>query len=187
MQRSAKALGLPFDRARAQRTLETGVAGARDVLRVRLSLAEDGNFNCTTGPIGAAPSHWSYAISPHHVNSADQLLRHKTDWRSFYDDEQARLAKLTGCDEVIFLNERGEVAEASRTSIFVRRGSGLVTPPLSAGVLDGVLRSELMEQGKCVEATLMPADLIGEVFLGNSLRGLIPAAPSQASALARGA
>ena len=187
MQRSAKALGLPFDRARAQRTLETGVAGARDVLRVRLSLAEDGNFNCTTGPIGAAPSHWSYAISPHHVNSADQLLRHKTDWRSFYDDEQARLAKLTGCDEVIFLNERGEVAEASRTNIFVRRGSGLVTPPLSAGVLDGVLRSELMEQGKCVEATLMPADLIGEVFLGNSLRCLIPAAPSQASALARSA
>ncbi len=187
MQRSAKALGLPFDRARAQRTLETGVAGARDVLRVRLTLAEDGNFNCTTGPIGAAPPHWSYTISPHHVNSADQLLRHKTDWRSFYDDEQARLAKLTGCDEVIFLNERGEVAEASRTNIFVRRGSGLVTPPLSAGVLEGVLRSELMEQGKCVEATLMPADLNGEVFLGNSLRGLIPAAPSQASALARGA
>jgi para-aminobenzoate synthetase/4-amino-4-deoxychorismate lyase len=187
MQRSAEALGLPFDRARAQRTLETGVAGTRDVLRVRLTLAEDGNFNCTTGPIGAAPPHWSYAISPHHVNSADQLLRHKTDWRSFYDDEQARLAKLTGCDEVIFLNERGEVAEASRTNIFVRRGSGLVTPPLSAGVLDGVLRSELMEQGKCVEATLMPADLIGEVFLGNSLRGLIPAAPSQTSALARGA
>jgi len=187
MQRSAKALGLPFDRACAQRTLETGVAGARDVLRVRLTLAEDGNFNCTTGPIGAAPPHWSYAISPHHVNSADQLLRHKADWRSFYDDEQARLAKLTGCDEVIFLNERGEVAEASRTNIFVRRGSGLVTPPLSAGVLDGVLRSELMEQGTCVEATLMPADLIGEVFLGNSLRGLIPAAPSQASALSRGA
>ena len=91
------------------------------------------------------------------------------------DDEQARLAKLTGCDEAIFLNERGEVAEGSRTNIFVRRGGKLLTPPLSAGLLDGVLRRELIEQGQCAKATAVPDDLDGEVFLGNSLRGLIPA------------
>ena len=121
------------------------------------------------------------------MNSADELLRHKTNWRSFYDDEQARLARLTGCDEAIFLNERGELAEGSRTNIFIRRAGKLVTPPLTAGVLDGVLRRELIENGACIEARLMPEDLAGEVFLGNSLRGLIPAELSQKSALSRGA
>ncbi|MGZ5938942.1 MAG: aminotransferase class IV, partial [Rhizomicrobium sp.] len=155
--------------------------------RVRLALDETGAFNCSIAPIGAAPARWSYAISPHRVNSADELLRHKTDWRSFYDDEQARLARLTGCDEAIFLNERGELAEGSRTNIFIRRAGKLVTPPLTAGVLDGVLRRELIESGACIEATLTPEDIAGEVFLGNSLRGLIPAELSQKSALSRGA
>jgi para-aminobenzoate synthetase/4-amino-4-deoxychorismate lyase len=187
MKRSAETLGLPFDPKVAKRTLESAVAGAGDPLRVRLTLDENGDFHCTTAAIGAAPPNWTYTISPHHVNSQDRLLQHKTSWRAFYDDEHARLTRLTGCDEVVFLNERGEVAEASRSNVFVRRGSGLVTPPLSAGVLDGVLRGELIAQGRCVEATLMPADLSGEVFLGNSLRGLIPATSLQASALARGA
>lgn len=187
MQRSAANFGLPFDRAAARRALNGAVAEARHALRVRLTLNEAGVFACTTGAIGAEPRHWTYAISPQRVSSADALLRHKTDWRAFYDDEQARLAKLTGCDEAIFLNERGELAEGSRSNIFIKRSGMLVTPPLSAGVLDGVLRRELIEHGKCVETVLMPDDLAGEVFLGNSLRGLIPAELSYTSTLARGA
>jgi para-aminobenzoate synthetase / 4-amino-4-deoxychorismate lyase len=187
MQHSAACLGLPFDWTEAIRTLHYAVDGAREALRVRLMLDESGQFSCTMGAVGPQPSRWSFAISPHAVNSGDELLRHKTTWRAFYDDEQARLAKLTGCDEALFLNERGEVAECSRTNIFVKREGRLITPPLSAGVLNGVLRSELIEKGKCVEETLMPRDLEGEVLVGNSLRGLIPGALVQTSALARGA
>jgi branched-subunit amino acid aminotransferase/4-amino-4-deoxychorismate lyase len=52
----------------------------------------------------------------------------------------------------------------------------LLTPPLSSGALDGVLRRVLLDEGRCVEAALMPEDLRdGEVYLGNSLRGLIRA------------
>ncbi len=79
---------------------------------------------------------------------------------------------------MIFLNERGEIAEGSRSTVFVRHGDMLLTPPLSAGILDGVLRRELIESGKCSEETLMPDDLHrGEVYFGNSLRGLIEAVP----------
>ena len=102
------------------------------------------------------------------------------------DDERTRLEKLTGCDEAIFLNERGELTEGSRTNIFVRRGGRLLTPPLSAGVLDGVFRRELIEQGRCEEAMLTPDELAGEVFLGNSLRGLISAGPARSAARACG-
>lgn len=187
MQRSAARFGLPFDRDSAAGTLAGAVQGAQGPTRVRLTLDESGAFACTTSALGAAPRQWTFAVSPHAVDSAHDLLRHKTTWRSFYDDEQARLAALVGCDEVLFLNERGELAEGSRTNIFVRRDGVLLTPPLSAGVLDGVLRRELIERGACVEQTLAPDDLGGDVFLGNSLRGLIPASLCAVSGIARGA
>jgi para-aminobenzoate synthetase/4-amino-4-deoxychorismate lyase len=186
MQRSAEALALPFDCTSATRTLDAAVQRARGLLRVRLTLDEAGAFSCAASVLDDALASWSYEISPHRVSSTDQLLRHKSSWREFYDDELVRLAALTGCDEAIFMNERDELAEGSRTNLFVRRGGVLVTPPLDTGVLDGVLRRELIETGKCHEGVLTVDDLRGEVFLGNSLRGLIAAHPVHASARARG-
>jgi para-aminobenzoate synthetase/4-amino-4-deoxychorismate lyase len=176
MARSAETFGIRFDIERAGRALEA-VAG-RDALRVRLTLSEYGEFACTSTPLAPNPESWTYTISPQKI-VADALARHKTDWRDLYDSEFARLTKSLGCDEVIFLNERGEVVEGSRTNVFVMRDGKLLTPSLSAGALDGCLRGALIEEGRCVEATLVPGDLEnGEVYLGNSLRGLIPASPS---------
>ena len=177
MARSAEFFGMAFDREEALRSLEEVAASEHD-LRVRLTLNECGEFRCTTAPLGKTQTRWTYAVSPQRVQSGDALARHKTSWREFWDDEQARLSQETGCDETIFLNERGEIAEGSRSNVFVGRGSVLLTPPLSAGILDGCLRRELLDQGKCREAVLMLSDLEkGEVFLGNSLRGLIRAVP----------
>jgi para-aminobenzoate synthetase/4-amino-4-deoxychorismate lyase len=175
MARSSAALGLRFDAFEARRSLNTAVTDVSAPQCVRLHLDEDGRFTTTAAPLGTPPAEWRYAISPERVTSGDPLLRHKTDWRELYEREFARLSAETGCDEVLFLNERGEVAEGSRSNVFVRRDGTFVTPPLSAGVLDGCLRREMVEKGECVEETLMPDDLVGEVFLGNSLRGLIPA------------
>jgi para-aminobenzoate synthetase/4-amino-4-deoxychorismate lyase len=59
----------------------------------------------------------------------------------------------------------------------------LLTPPLSAGILGGVLRRELIEEGKGRETILMPGDLKdGELFFGNSLRGLIEGVATEALA-----
>jgi para-aminobenzoate synthetase/4-amino-4-deoxychorismate lyase len=161
---SAQFFGIPFDRA----SLVLPGGGSED-LRVRLTLNEDGKFDCTTAPLGRAPSRWTYRISQRRVQSGDLLAHHKTNWREFYEP-------LPDCDETVFLNERGEVAEGSRSTVFVRRGDMLLTPPLSAGILDGVLRRALIEEGKCREETLTTRDLKdGEIFFGNSLRGLIAA------------
>jgi branched-subunit amino acid aminotransferase/4-amino-4-deoxychorismate lyase len=109
------------------------------------------------------------------VQSADELLRHKTTWRELYDGERGE-ANRSGCDEVIFLNERGEVAEGSMTNVFLRRDGRLLTPAATCGLLDGCLRRALLDSGECVEAVLYPADLEkNEVYLGNSLRGLVRA------------
>ncbi len=177
MAKSAKMLGIGFDSAEAQAALQNCVRDAMEPQRVRLVLDESGTFACTSVPLPASPRRWTYAISDKRVTSTDALARLKTSWRSALDDEAARLAVLCGADEALFLNERGEVAEGSRTNVFVWRGERLLTPPLECGVLDGCLRRELIDLGKCAERRLMPNDLetADAVYLGNSLRGLVPA------------
>ncbi len=176
MARSAAAFGMAFDPGAAAGVLDKSVARANADLRVRLTLSEAGEFACATAPLPPNPAGWSYVISTQRVSPGDALARHKTSWRELYEREHANLSP--GCDEVVFLNERGEVAEASRTNVFVMRDGKLLTPPLSAGALDGVLRRALIDEGRCTEATLRLEDLAGEVYLGNSLRGLIRATPA---------
>ncbi|HEY4126341.1 MAG TPA: aminodeoxychorismate synthase component I [Rhizomicrobium sp.] len=176
MQTSAETFAIPFDWAAALGALETAVASTDDMRRVRLTVNEAGEFTCTTAPLDEGAASWTYAISPHRVNSADILLRHKTNWREMYEEEHTRFARERNCDEVIFLNERGELAEGSRTNIFMCLEGKLFTPPQSAGLLNGCLRQELLASGACEERVLFPTDLKNaELFLGNSLRGLIPA------------
>ncbi|HWY60304.1 MAG TPA: aminodeoxychorismate synthase component I [Rhizomicrobium sp.] len=171
MDASARLFGLRFDESTARDELAGAVAKevVSQPLRVRLSLDENGAHRAVAAPLAANPPHWSYVLSPERVDSGDLLLRHKTSSRQMYEQEAARHPG----DEVIFCNERGELTEGARSNIFVRRGDTLLTPPVSAGLLPGILRAELLENGKCVEAILSEADLDGEVYLGNSLRGLI--------------
>ena len=81
---------------------------------------------------------------------------------------------------MLFLNERDELAEGSRSNIFVRLGAGLFTPAARCGLLPGILRAEMLERGECVERILTLEDLIqaSDLYLGNSLRGLIRAVPA---------
>ncbi len=173
MEESARIFGLAFDRAMVQEALEKAVAGRTGRLRVRLTLNEAGRHEATAHDLPYNPPHWTYAISPQRVDSRDPFLRHKTNWRELYEGEVKRL----GTDEVIFLNERGEITEGARSNIFVKHGDVLLTPLLSAGLLNGCLRAELLAQGKVRETELYPDDLQGDVYFGNSLRGLIPAKP----------
>ena len=171
MENSARVFGLAFDTRAAKAALEQAVAGRTGPLRVRLTLNEAGSHQAGAYDLPSNPPHWTYAVSPERTHSSDLLLRHKTSWRDLYESEVKRL----GTDEVVFCNQRGELTEGARSNIFIRRDGVLLTPPLDAGVLDGRLRAELIAQGQAREAVLTPDDLTGEVYFGNSLRGLIPA------------
>ena len=74
-----------------------------------------------------------------------------------------------------FVDRGGFLTEGSFTTLFVDRGGTLVTPPLARGLLPGVLRAELIDSGRAIEGELTPDDLAGGFFIGNALRGLIPA------------
>jgi para-aminobenzoate synthetase/4-amino-4-deoxychorismate lyase len=101
----------------------------------------------------------------------------KTTARDFYDGERARLVAKLGIDEVIFFNEAQQLCEGSFTSLFLKIDGQLFTPHISAGLLPGVLRAEMLDTGQAKAAHLTRDDLsqAEAVFVGNSLRGLMPA------------
>lgn len=89
-------------------------------------------------------------------------------------------AQQEGLDEVVLLNERGEVAECTAANIFSVKGGRVQTPPLTSGCLEGVTRSVLLEIGpkagvSCEEKTLRPEDLFSseEVFISSTNRNLL--------------
>ncbi|MCB4455365.1 aminotransferase class IV family protein [Leisingera sp. McT4-56] len=174
MERSAAAFGIPFDAAQAQAVLAEAAGDAR--LRCRLTLDAAGQLELTTAPLGNNPSEWRLGIAETRLEAGDIWLQHKTTRRALYDTARAALPE--GVDELLFLNRRGEVCEGTITNLFVTRADGrMVTPPLSCGLLPGILRQVLLERGECQEAVLELQDLkdAKAIHMGNSLRGLIPA------------
>lgn len=147
--------------------------------RLRLELFSDGRFDIATVPFTPqdASTVWKVRIARlSRLDSTQPLLRHKTSLRGVYDAARAEYPR-DEADEVLLLNDRGELCEGAITSLFVEADDGtLLTPPLSSGCLAGVLRTSLLCARKARVAWLLPSDLEGRAFfVGNSLRGLIRA------------
>jgi para-aminobenzoate synthetase/4-amino-4-deoxychorismate lyase len=179
---SAAYFGFVYDAAKVRDAIDAAIAeqpGQR--LRVRLLLDEDGAVSATATPQpeGAADAVMRYVISDTRVNSGDLFLYHKTTRRELYDREWKHYSETLGADEVIYLNDNGELAEGGRTTIFIERDGKLVTPRLAAGLLPGTLRAALIDEGRAVEARLTIEDInaASTIYLGNSVRGLLRAEP----------
>jgi 4-amino-4-deoxychorismate lyase len=175
---SGKALGFN-GLAEAEARLRSFGEGLNAPHRVRLELFADGTSAITAAPFTPQPETtvWSVKIArTATLFSKDPLLRHKTSRRAAYDRARAEFSK-DEADEVLLLNEKGELCEGAITNLFVDDGSGrLLTPPLSCGLLAGVLRTSLLCARKARVQILKPEDLQGRiVYIGNSLRGLIRA------------
>jgi para-aminobenzoate synthetase/4-amino-4-deoxychorismate lyase len=79
----------------------------------------------------------------------------------------------------VFVRDDGQVTEGSITNLFVERDGHLLTPPAAAGLLPGILRRALLDEGRAIEAAIMVDDLADGFLIGNSLRGLMPARLSE--------
>jgi para-aminobenzoate synthetase / 4-amino-4-deoxychorismate lyase len=176
---SARYFAFACDEAAVRCALQDAVAGKDERLRVRLLLSEAGKITVTTTPLPPPDPDavMRFVVSKTRLSSADIFLFHKTTRRELYDREWQHFHDSVGADEVIYLNERGELCEGSRTTIFVQREGWLLTPALEAGLLPGTLREELLAEGRAVEAVLTLDDLESAeaIYLGNSVRGLVHA------------
>lgn len=167
---SADALGFAFDRHAARNELQAATFRLREGRRIRLLLASSGAVAIEVAALPPAPVRpLSITVVPLPVSASDLRLRHKTSDRAFYDDAR----RAAGTDEVLF-EQDGLLTEGSFTSLFVERDGVLVTPAGPA-LLPGVLRAELLAAGRAVEGEVRRADLEGGFFVGNALRGLLPA------------
>ena len=131
------------------------------------------------------------AFQPHARYAANEFAGAKTiSWAmnlTWLESAQAR-----GFDEVILLNERGEVAECTSANIFIADASGVWTPPLSAGCLPGITREILLGEIhvpgiRIAEKTLQPADLeaADEIFITSTTRNLLPVLQIEAKKVGR--
>ena len=190
LEASARYFLFAFDRTGTLNALKDHASRLGDeAWRVRLLLHRDGSTTLTETllPKGKEMTQMAYAVSEHAVDSGNVFLYHKTTQRELFESEWALCHEQFGADEVIFLNRRGEVTEGSRTNIFARIGGKLITPPVTSGLLPGTLRADMLANGEAEEAVLTLDDLAraDAVYLGNSVRGLLPARELQPDAVRR--
>ena len=169
---SAVSLGWRYDLAAVRVALVAAVA--KDPARVRLTVDAAGELEVTVAAMPATATQWRVGLAKGCLSSNDPWLSVKSTHRAAYDTARATLPP--GMDEVIFQNERGEVCDGTITTVFFDAGDGLCTPPLTCGLLPGVLRAQMLATATARETLLHAADLDHvQLWVGNSLRGLIPA------------
>jgi len=146
MQASAAYFGLPFDATAAHtHVLDTclGLPPEGGVHRLRLALGADGALAITTAPLVPLHEPVRLLLADTPTASNDVFLRHKTSVRSRYDAAW-RAAEAQGAFDTLFFNERGELTEGGRSNVFVRLEGNWYTPPLSCGLLPGVMRAVML-------------------------------------------
>ncbi len=200
--RSASELGISFQRASLpdHRTIESFLTsnphGGESVFRVTLSggpLSGPGRVWMRRGPLpGTSSSRLGSKLlaCPSPVSEFDVLSRHKTT--NYWSRQLVHYrAMYEGFDEALFLmpTRFGSVAvEGSRTNLFLVVGDRLLTAAEDAPILPGVMRGLVLELAARIgleievvgwssiqeQAGSLPLEGADEVFLTNSVRGILP-------------
>lgn len=171
---SAQYFGYPFDAgdATAQVAAATGLAGPS---RVRLVLSRTGALTVGLGPLPApAPGPVRLAVDPEPVDRTQRWLFHKTSNRQTY---VTRARRHPHADDVVLVNELGEVTETTIANLALQLDGTWWTPHVDAGCLPGIERGHLVELGVLSERRLTLADLrqADGIALVSALRGWRPA------------
>lgn len=174
---SARTFGFPFSTEEWDSSLKKAAASCSDIsksYRVKIALDSSGKFNFETQELARFQKEGSLEISRIEIDSSSEFRKHKTNLREVYDVEGKR-SREKGHLEVLFLNEKKEIAEGSISNVFVKIGNSFFTPPLSSGVLPGVFRNRLLKRNGFSEKILTLEELkkSDSIFICNSLRGIL--------------
>ena len=190
---SADYFGFVLDEQRLRELLDTIEAGAdaSTCRRVRLTLSDDGEMAVTAGPCPRpaalslaearrGPDRGQVALAEECTASTSAWLYHKTSQRQIYE-AASRQAARAGLLDQLFRNERLEITEGAISTIIIEKNGSFFTPPIDCGVLPGVMRAVLLEEGAegtLAEHVLHEEDLrrADRLFICNSVRGVIPVA-----------
>ncbi|RXZ64442.1 aminodeoxychorismate synthase component I [Pelagerythrobacter rhizovicinus] len=175
MKASAAALGFAFDRHTVRNRIQALCFELERPSCARLLCARGGAIAVEARDLPPPLDEPVRCIAlPLPVDPGDWRLRHKTSDRGFHEDALAA-AREAGAAEALFVRDDGLVTEGSFTNIYVERDGVLLTPPARLGLLPGVARRTLIDEGRAREAELTLSDLDGGFLVGNALRGLMRA------------
>lgn len=166
---SADYFGIPLDlEAIKQRLAEIArtLPGAQHKIRLRVTRSGAAHIDsCIARP----PGRFKVGLALKPIDSTDPFLYHKTTHRSHYDALRLARPKL---DDVILWNEHGEITESTIANVVVKRAGAWLTPPVSSGLLPGVMREHLLQAGEISEAVITKEDLAQaeSIALINSVR-----------------
>jgi para-aminobenzoate synthetase/4-amino-4-deoxychorismate lyase len=142
--------------------------------RLRVSVDRQGRVDVGATALVTSPEPVRVAIDRGHpVDHADPMMFHKNSLRSVYEEARAR---HPDADEVLLVNDRGEITEATIANVAVSIDGRWLTPPLDAGLLPGVGREVALEEGWLEEAAIRVEDLAraDAIELVSDVRGRRP-------------
>ena len=165
LKNSAKHFGFKFNPE-----LETLKPTQDGMLRILLS--KDGSYSLVYKKLVRSEV-CKVEISPKKVDSRKAFLYHKTTYRPYYEESFKKIVDGKIYDE-LFFNEKGELTEGARSNVLLTINGKLYTPPVKCGLLNGVLRQNLLDRGICTEKILYKEDLLHaeNVYCINSVRGI---------------
>lgn len=155
--RSAGYFGFACDVAAARAELVGAAEGRAEDAMLRLGLHRDGRLEVEVRPLptpSAGPVRLALDREP--IDTRQPWPFHKTSLREPYAQ---RLRRHPEADDVILVNERGELTEATIANLALRLAGRWYTPPLSVGCLPGVERARLVADGTLTERVLALPDL----------------------------
>jgi para-aminobenzoate synthetase/4-amino-4-deoxychorismate lyase len=180
MQASARYFGFGFDAD----AIRNAVRQACDALpvggacRLRLALDQTGNIAIKTAPLAPLSEPVKILLAPHSTDEHNLFLRHKSTVRAAYDDAW-RTAEAQGAFDMLFRNSQGELTEGGRSNVLIKLDGRWYTPPLSAGLLPGVMRAVLLDDPTWDVSerrlTVDDLDAAQEIVVCNALRGALRA------------
>ena len=141
--------------------------------KMKITLDKWGSTNIYNSEINAGNDKVKVAVSNKRIDSKNKYQYFKTTNRKMYDEELKKY-KNKGFYEVIFLNEKGDIAEGSFTNIFIKKDNSWFTPQIESGILNGIYRDYLLKNKILYkEKSLSLNDLknADKAMLVNSVRG----------------
>ncbi len=174
LRKSAEYFLFHFDETELRELLYKIVVGLNLAVnyKLRLLLTKWGELKYSLEQIVDRKLNGKIVISDKRIDSKNPFQYFKTTNRNVYNSELTKWSK-EGFDDVIFINEKGEVTEGAITNIMIKKEGSFYTPPVSSGLLNGCYRGHLLSTNKNIEEkTLFVKDIIGadEVFIYNSVR-----------------
>jgi branched-chain amino acid aminotransferase len=136
---------------------------------LRLSFGDDGNWSA------AHISYEGWSTGARVITYKKEISAVKQPIKSFPYDHRINIldeVKAQGADEAIVLNEHGQVSEGSVTNLLLLLDGEWITPPISDGVLPGVMRALVIEYCGVLVRSISASDLpsVQSGFLLSSLR-----------------